>query len=180
MTKTYQFHLVVISLALGLAYSIRSASAWPRFVTFGLVAGVFEFGLLVFLAWGRRVNQAVVQEFNRDIAAMTQAQARDRSFAVLERSNHVRHVGPLPDQMLPLAVREVFEAYNCATFTLGDVLKLGRSDQGFVEVGTTTDGARLLVRDQDGGLFEWAGAGVPRPDAAADYPTLYHWIAFKA
>jgi len=111
---------------------------------------------------------------------MTLDQARSRAFAILERSAHILRSGPPRDQTLPPAVREVFTAYDKVTFMLGDILELGGQQQGLVEVGTTSDGTHLLVRHEDGGLFEWDDGVVPSSCATPDLPSLFHWIASQA
>jgi len=144
---------------------------------FGVIVGLVEFSLWGFVSWRSRANRALEQEFRHEMSAMTPERARNQAFAVLQRSDHLSRLGPPPDQALPEAVREVFGSYHRASFSLGDVLELGKQEQGFVEVGKTFDGARLLVRAGDGGLFEWDGADVPPSGALADFPTLFHWIA---
>src|SRR4051812_19589759 len=60
----------------------------------------------------------------------------------------------------PPSVREVFGDYERVELSEAAVLELRQREQGFVRVGNAFDGTPLLVRDADGGSFEWPRRGV--------------------
>jgi len=175
-----RLHVAAIGVAFAVTCLVHPAGVSPRLSLFGISVVAVECGVWGFLSWTRRANKALEEEFRREMAEMTIDEARRKAQAVLERSDRVTRSEPPPDQTLAPAVREFFNTYDRVSFTLGDVLELGHRDQGFSEVGTTSDRARLLIRDADGGLFEWEGAGTPPSGATPDFPTLFHWIATRA
>jgi hypothetical protein len=177
MKEPLQLHIALLAFALAVAWMVHPATVGSSMALFGAILVVMEGSAWVFLAWTRIVGRKAVEEFKRDLASMTPDQAREKTLAALKLSDHVLQSRTSSDPTLPAPICALFCVYERATFASGDLLEMGSRAQGFIEVGRTFDGARVLFREEDGATFEWDALGTPSASAPADFPTLYHWIA---
>ena len=177
-----QIHASLLCAAALIAY-LTARGSWPMMV---LVFGACFIGTegVVNLLLGRR-RQSLRREandFERAVNSRTLDQARSAAFEALSEAKRCRPTARSGSESLmglPISLREVFGKYDRVVFTSGDLLELGSRDGGFIHVGSTFDGGKLLVRDSDGVLFEWDRPGLPDNDARPEYPSLFHWIALS-
>ena len=91
--------------------------------------------------------------FRRSLDALPTEDARLEALSVVAGLESSANTGAMPSAGVPAAVAEIFSRYQRIVFPGGDRLELGRSERGFIDVGRSFDGPRLLVRESDGALY---------------------------
>ena len=180
MKDFLQLHLSLVLAAAVIAH-VSSRSTWLAFgVVFVISFGMIEGAVMFFIKKRLRTILQEKEEFQRSLHAMTLDEARSQSLSAIASSIHCKPVvqsNPDPTKELPTTVSDIFSRYARIVFPAGDLLDLGSRAGGFIDVGRTYDGARLLVRETDQGLFESESQDFPTPEAVPDYPSVFHWIA---
>jgi len=177
MKPSLQLHLSLIMAAALVALLFNQGGDWLRggaiFFVSLLIAEILTISLMHRrLASLRNEGEA----FEASLASISASEAESGALAALEQADDVELSEVSSPVESPAAVSALFTRYSRIVFPAGDYLELGSRQDSHVEVGRGLDGVRLIVREADGALFEWDGAGYPPPDHPPDYPTVYHWI----
>jgi len=178
MRDWFQTHGTLALASFLLAYWLSGGLAAFFFLVFVPTLVVVE----ILWHWGMgRALRGVEkrnQEFDQALASMQPDEACRRALIVLEACEKQARATPLP-LGLPESVARVFSRVESARSPSGEVLELGRIENGYVYVGQAFHGGELRVRITDEAMFELADEGPDSPPEGLQYPSLYHWIAIR-
>jgi hypothetical protein len=180
MNTVLQLHLSLIFAAALAAYAVARRNWLAAGLQFVIFLGIGEASVMFFVRRRLRRIQEEAEGFRISLDSVNLDEARSRALAALAVSDRCRSVAraePVSTTELPPTVSDIISRYSRCVFPAGDVLELGSRDRGFVDVGRTYYGARLLVRELDQGLFESEETDLPTSDLRPDYPSLLHWVA---
>ncbi len=173
-----QIHLSALLGAALVAYLTARGIGVTTVAVFVVCLLVIDGGVMFFLKQRVHKLRQEGEDFQRSLESVTLDEARSKALEALAKSHHCRPEiqSDSPPMELPATVSDIFSRYKRVAFRAGDLLELGAKERGFIHVGRTYDGAKLIVREADEGLFESEGPDSLGADARANYPSLLHWI----
>jgi hypothetical protein len=179
MMDWLQLHIAIAMAASVIAYLLWGRT-WSSLAAFVLLWGALEYAISTLIRRLVKSRQKEATDFQKSLDSVDLATARSRADEGLRTSRGCSTVESEASETgargLPQDLRRVFSRYRQISFDTGDVLKLGNLEGDYVEIGSTFDGARILLRLKDSTIFEWEAEGLPAIDVAPHYPSLPHWI----
>jgi hypothetical protein len=153
----------------------------PIWLAFLVMLGVAEVATHCLLQLGLWRISREKREFQKVVTGLSFSEARERALAALNRGSFrvvVSLKGKSVD-FLPESASEIFERFESIQTDNGDLLRVGQSSMGYVDLGRSFDGATFYLRLSDGSLFEAENGKVPSAQAVPDYPSIYHWLSLN-
>lgn len=180
MKGPLQLHFAALLAAVMIAF-LAAGGDWGRgAIVFVAALGVIE-GVVMFLISKRlRKLREEQRMFQSSLEALPLEAARSAALAAVVRLGSAAEARVTPNGEVPSVAAELFTRYKRIVFPTGDLLELGQNEQGFISVGRAFDGARLVIRESDGALFESDGDNLVPSETRPDYPSLFHWIVKNA